>query len=48
MGSIEWVKPNGTEITTNDREVTIIYVESLGWKRKKKKLGRKPKDKDNG
>ena len=33
MGSINWLKDNGQPITTNDREATIKYVESIGWKR---------------
>lgn len=33
-----WIKPNGTEIETNDRPETEEYVRSLGWK---KKPGRK-------
>ena len=33
MGSINWLKDNGQPITTNDREATIEYVESIGWKR---------------
>ena len=28
-----WVKPNGNTLETNDRQVTIDYLESLGWKR---------------
>lgn len=31
-----WIKPNGTEIETNDRDETIEYALSLGWKRKEK------------
>lgn len=43
-----WIKPNGTEIETNDLPATIAYAESLGWKRKaaepeRKKPGPKPK-----
>ena len=30
---IKWVKPNGTEIQTNDRPETIEYCESLKWAR---------------
>ncbi len=33
MGSIDWLKDNGQPITTNDKEETIKYVESIGWKR---------------
>lgn len=33
MGTINWVKPNGNTLETNDRQVTIDYLESLGWKR---------------
>ena len=29
---MKWVKPSGVEIETNDREETIEYCESLGWK----------------
>jgi len=48
MELIKWTKPSGVEIQTNDREETIEYCESLGWKREgeKKKAGRPPnKDK---
>ena len=34
MGSIDWIKDNGQEITINDRPENIKYCESLGWKRK--------------
>ena len=37
-----WVKPNGTEIETNDNKATIEYCESLGWK---EKVVRKPRQK---
>lgn len=33
-GSITWVKPNDTEIVTNDNQTTIEYAESEGWTRK--------------
>jgi len=29
---MKWIRPSGTEIETNDREVTIEYCKSLGWK----------------
>jgi hypothetical protein len=44
MNLITWVKPNGNEIKTNDEKATIVYAESLGWKRKDKKRGRPPKE----
>jgi hypothetical protein len=28
---MKWIKDNGQEIETNDREVTIDYCKSLGW-----------------
>lgn len=31
---IDWIKPSGLEIQTNDRPETIAYCESLGWKQK--------------
>lgn len=40
---IIWIKPSGVEIETNGLEKTVKYVESLGWKRKKKKAAPKPK-----
>jgi hypothetical protein len=30
---MKWIRPSGTEIETNDRDVTIEYCESLGWER---------------
>lgn len=33
MGTIEWLRPSGTLIVSNDRQVTIDYAESLGWVR---------------
>ena len=41
-----WIKPSGMEVKTNDREETIKYCESLGWKEKKeevKKVSKKKK-----
>ena len=35
---IEWIKPSGTEVTTNDRKDTIEYCKSLGWKEKSAKI----------
>lgn len=32
---MEWVKPSGVEVKTNDMPETIKYCESLGWKEKK-------------
>lgn len=29
---IKWIRPSGTEIETNDREETIDYCVSLGWR----------------
>ena len=31
--SIEWIRPSGTNITTNDEKATILHAESLGWSR---------------
>jgi len=41
MGMIKWVKPSGLKIETNDKDETVEYCESLGWK---KSNGRKPKE----
>jgi hypothetical protein len=30
---IKWVKPNKTEVETNDLPATIEMAEKLGWKR---------------
>lgn len=37
---IKWVKPNGTEIETNDEPFTIEMAHSLGWKPKQKRKRR--------
>jgi len=47
MVDIEWTRPGGRKIKTNDRKETIAYCESLGWKRKAKP-GPKPKVKGDG
>lgn len=31
MGKLTWVRPSGTEITTNDSEATIAAAAKLGW-----------------
>lgn len=33
MTDINWTKPSGLEVTTNDEKATIEYCESLGWER---------------
>ena len=33
MAKINWIRPTGTKITTNDLDAQITYCESLGWKR---------------
>ena len=33
-GFVEWIKPSGVVIETNDMPETIEYCESLGWERK--------------
>ena len=30
---IEWTRPSGSKITTNDRKETISSCESMGWNR---------------
>ncbi len=30
---MDWIKPSGLPITTNDAEETVAYCEGLGWKR---------------
>lgn len=42
---INWIKPNGNKITTNDMAATVAYCESLNWKREVK---RKRKVKTDG
>jgi hypothetical protein len=49
--TIKWLRPSGTEIETNDRDVTIEYCESLGFEKvnepkeaPKKKAGRSKKE----
>lgn len=29
---MKWIRPSGVELETNDREVTIEYCKSLGFK----------------
>ena len=41
---IEWMKPNGTTITTNSEKATVEYAESLGWKRVVVKRKRRTKE----
>lgn len=41
-----FVKPNGTEIETNDHPETIAYCKSLGWKEKKARQPKAAKAKD--
>lgn len=31
---IDWIKPNGREIRTNEKPENIQYAEANGWKRK--------------
>ena len=46
---MKWIKPNGTEIETNDLPATIEAAHNLGWKEAKKKPGRKKKvESDDG
>lgn len=33
--TIEWEKPNGTKIVTNDGKATVAYAKSLKWKKVK-------------
>ena len=33
-----WIKPSGVEVKTNDREETIEYCISLGWKEKSEEI----------
>lgn len=30
---MDWIKPSGLPITTNDAKATVEHCESLGWKR---------------
>ena len=41
MALIKWVKPNKTEIETNDAKATIEHCEALKWKRVKAKPAKK-------
>lgn len=43
MGMIKWVKPSGLKIETNDKDATVEYCESLGWKQSNGKKPRKPR-----
>lgn len=36
---IDWLKPNGSKITTNALDETVEYAESLGWKRTEEDFG---------
>lgn len=36
---IKWIKPNGSEITTNELEANVEMAESLGWLRASKSFG---------
>ena len=38
----KWIKPCGKEIDINDKEATVEYAKSLGWK-PAKKSGKKTK-----
>jgi len=33
---IEWKKPSGTKITTNECKATVEQAKALGWKRTRK------------
>ena len=35
MTQIEWTKPNGTTVSTNDHDDPISYCEAQGWTRDK-------------
>lgn len=37
MAKITWVKPNKSELVTNDSPETVAYLESIGFKRKAEK-----------
>lgn len=39
---MKWIKPSGIEIETNDKEETIEYCKSLGWKEKNESVDSKP------
>ena len=41
MSDIQWEKPSGLKIETNDMDETVDYCKSLGWKQIS---GKKPKD----
>ena len=30
---MKWMRPSGAELETNDRDVTVKYLESLGFKK---------------
>lgn len=34
MGKLVWVRPSGSEITTNDSDASIEAAAQLGWKPK--------------
>ena len=41
---IDWIRPSGTNITTNDSIETVKYCESLGWEIVKAKRKRRTKE----
>lgn len=40
---MKWIKPSGIKIETNDKEATIEYCKSLGWKEDKPEIKKKAK-----
>ena len=37
-GTVNWTKPSGMEITTNDFKATVEHCERLGWQREAEEL----------
>lgn len=43
--TIEWIRPSGEPLVTNDEKATIEHAEAQGWRRhEKKRRGRPPKN----
>lgn len=38
LGTVDWIKPSGLKITTNDAPATIAKCESLKWERQDETL----------
>lgn len=43
---MKWIKPNGTEIETNDMKATVEYCKSLGWKERDRESTKEESERD--